>query len=59
MPSIPLAGGETATITMRKKMSLQSWQTLIDTLELREKQAGAAESRVADIRQSEFACYGA
>ena len=32
---------------------------LIETLELWKKQAGAAESRVADIRQSEFACYGA
>jgi hypothetical protein len=40
---IPLADGETATITMPKKMSPQSWQMLIDTLELWKKQAGAAE----------------
>jgi hypothetical protein len=41
--SIPLADGETATITMPKKMSPQSWQMLIDTLELWKKQAGAAD----------------
>lgn len=41
--AIPLVDGETATITMPKKMSSQSWQTLIDTLELWKKQAGAAE----------------
>ena len=40
--AIPLADGETATITMPKKMSPQSWQMLIDTLELWKKQAGAA-----------------
>jgi len=43
MASIPLADGETATITMPKKMTPQSWQILIDTLELWKKQAGAAE----------------
>jgi len=37
--AIPLAEGETATITMPKKMSPQSWQMLIDTLELWKKQA--------------------
>ena len=41
--AIPLVDGETATITMPKKMSPQSWQMLIDTLELWKKQAGAAE----------------
>jgi hypothetical protein len=41
--AMPLAEGETATITMPKKMSPQSWQMLIDTLELWKKQAGAAE----------------
>jgi hypothetical protein len=41
--AVPLADGETATITMPKKMSPQSWQMLIDTLELWKKQAGAAE----------------
>ena len=43
IPSIPLAGGETATITMPKKMLPQSWQMFIDTLELWKKQAGVAE----------------
>jgi hypothetical protein len=37
--AIPLADGETATITMPKKMSPQSWQMLLDTLELWKKQA--------------------
>jgi hypothetical protein len=37
--AMPLADGETATITMPKKMSPQSWQMLIDTLELWKKQA--------------------
>jgi len=41
--AIPLADGETATITMPKKMSPQSWQMLIDTLELWKTQAGAGE----------------
>jgi hypothetical protein len=41
--AIPLADGETATITMPKKMSPQSWQMLLDTLELWKKQAGAAD----------------
>jgi len=41
--AIPLVDGETATITMPKKMTPQSWQMLIDTLELWKKQAGAAE----------------
>jgi hypothetical protein len=41
--SIPLADGETATITMPKKMSPQSWQMLIDTLELWKKQAAIAD----------------
>jgi hypothetical protein len=40
---IPLTDGETATITMPKKMSPQSWQMLIDTLELWKKQAAAAD----------------
>lgn len=40
---IPLADGETATITMPKKMTPQSWQMLIDTLELWKKQAAASE----------------
>ena len=40
--AVPLADGKMATITMPKKMSSPSWQTLIDTLELRKKQAGAA-----------------
>jgi hypothetical protein len=39
IPSGPLADGETATITMPKKMSPQSWQMLLDTLELWKKQA--------------------
>lgn len=43
MASIPLAEGETATINMPKKMSPQSWQMLLDTLELWKKQAGAAD----------------
>jgi hypothetical protein len=34
---------EMATINMPKKMSPQSWQMLLDTLELWKKQAGAAE----------------
>jgi hypothetical protein len=38
--AVPLADGETATITMPKKMSPQSWQMLLDTLELWKKQAG-------------------
>jgi hypothetical protein len=37
--AIPLVDGETATITMPKKMSPQSWQMLLDTLELWKKQA--------------------
>jgi hypothetical protein len=37
--AIPLVDGEMATITMPKKMSSQSWQMLIDTLELWKKQA--------------------
>jgi hypothetical protein len=41
--AIPLADGETATINMPKKMSPQSWQMLLDTLELWKKQAGAAD----------------
>lgn len=41
--AIPLADGETATITMPKKMSPQSWQMLLDTLELWKKQADAVE----------------
>jgi len=41
--AIPLADGETATITMPKKMSAQSWQMLLDTLELWKKQSAAAE----------------
>jgi hypothetical protein len=40
--AIPLADGETATITMPKKMSPQSWQMLLDTLELWKKQASEA-----------------
>jgi len=40
--AIPLADGETATITMPKKMSPQSWQMLLDTLELWKKQAAVA-----------------
>jgi hypothetical protein len=42
IPSGPLADGETATITMPKKMSPQSWQMLLDTLELWKKQASEA-----------------
>lgn len=41
--AIPLADGETATITMPKKMTPQSWQILIDTLELWKKQTEAAD----------------
>ena len=41
--AIPLADGETATITMPKQMSPQSWQMLIDTLDLWKKQAAAAK----------------
>jgi hypothetical protein len=41
--AIPLADGETATITMPKKMSPQSWQMLLDTLELWKNQSAAAE----------------
>lgn len=41
--AIPLADGETATITMPKKMTPQSWQMLIDTLELWKKQTEAAD----------------
>lgn len=41
--AIPLADGETATITMPKQMKPQSWQMLIDTLELWKKQAATAE----------------
>ena len=37
--AVPLADGETATITMPKKMSPQSWQMLLDTLDLWKKQA--------------------
>jgi hypothetical protein len=42
MASIPIADGETATITMPKQMSPQSWQMLLDTLELWKKQASEA-----------------
>jgi hypothetical protein len=44
-PSERLAkrGNRSATITMPKKMSPQSWQMLIDTLELWKKQAGAGD----------------
>jgi hypothetical protein len=38
-----LTDRKTATITMPKKMSPQSWQMLIDTLELWKKQAGAGD----------------
>lgn len=41
--AVPLADGETATITMPKKMSPQSWQMLLDTLELWKTQSAAAE----------------
>jgi len=37
------ADGETATITMPKMMSPQSWQMLIDTLKLWKKQTEAAD----------------
>lgn len=43
--AIPLADGETATITMPKMMSPESWQMLLDTLELWKKQAAAANPR--------------
>ncbi|MFM7373609.1 MAG: hypothetical protein ACKO39_00435 [Chthoniobacterales bacterium] len=41
MAAARLADGKTATITMPKQMSPQSWQMLIDTLELWKKQAEA------------------
>jgi hypothetical protein len=37
-----LTDRKTATITMPKKMSPQSWQMLLDTLELWKKQAADA-----------------
>jgi len=41
-PSL-IPDSETATITMPKHMSPESWQMLLDTLELWKKQAAAAE----------------
>ena len=45
--AIPLADGEIATIMMPKKMSPQSWQMLIDTLELWKKQASSETASAA------------
>jgi len=51
LAAIPLANGETATITMPKQVSPPSRQMLIDPLELWKKQAGGAESSVAVARR--------